>query len=1707
MDKLKLIELVMSTLYKNAPNKPRTAIVRGGLLFVLFILLGIGVGYGQTIVIDDGDGVNTSETGTFDTFTVVLDTQPATDVVLNVVSGNTNEGTVDFSTLTFTNANWNIEQTITVTGMDDDIIDGTQPYNISIEVNDSVSDDTFDGLSEVISAQNTDNDSAGITITETDGNTVTSEDGTTDTFSVVLDAQPTSDVVLNVASDDVGEGTVSPSILTFTSGDWDTPQEVTITGVDDTIIDGDQSYNVTVSVNDGSSDDAFDGLFETVPASNADNDSASFSIVETDGSTNTSEDGTTDTFTVVLDAQPTTDVVLDVVSGNTDEGTVDFGTLTFTNTNWDTPQTVTVTGVDDAIVDGTVTYNITVSVNATNSDNAFDSLSDQLVPVENADDDTASIIITQTDGGTVTSEDGTTDTFEVLLGAQPTSDVVLNISSSDTGEGDVSTSQLTFTNANWDTSQEIAVTGVDDNIIDGTQPYNITISVDNSVSDDAFDGLLEVVSAQNTDNDSASITITETDGNTVTSEDGTTDTFSVILDAQPTSDVVLNVASDDVGEGTVSPSILTFTSGDWDTLQEVTITGVDDTIIDGDQSYNVTVSVNDGSSDDAFDGLFETVPASNADNDSASFSIVETDGSTNTSEDGATDTFTVVLDIQPTSNVVFDIESDDTGEGTVSTAILTFTPANWDTPQMVTVTGEDDFIIDGAQTFAVNVDVNNTNSDDAFDNLAETVSVTNSDDDVAGFTIVESDGETLTSEAGTTDTFTVVLNRRTLIGNVVFDITSDDVGEGTVSPSTLTFTTGNWNVPQTVTVTGVDDAIVDGLQPYNINVSVAAGSALSYLGVSDQNVSAENIDDDSASVTIANASGNEDDGPITVSATLNNEVTGGFTVNVSSADGTATIASSDYTSVNETLTFAGNAGEVQTFDVIPTADALIEGDETLEVSMSGLGGTAFTIDISDTATVTINNDDSCAAGTTAPSLNDVGKEFCVASFDDFTQDLDNYVDEAAPIGTELVWSSNPDSSVTADYLASSVVTGTQVVNNNTYYGFYYDSLNNCASPNTVTVQLSVNEEPNPGTTTGASVCADSSNGGTTIDLDNQLSGADPGLWSITMDPSGGAITIDADNVVNFDGQPLGDYIFTYTATAEGVCSDKTVNLIITVDDCSGPCDAGNTAPTFNGDDTTIEFCDEVNTDLSSYVSSTAPAGTTLIWSTSSEPSETGAHLNSSNVVEPGTYYGFYYDEVNDCGSPVLAITLVRNFTPTIDTTSGDSSCDAAMLTLTANASVADESTVSYTWYDAPTGGNIVGTSATYTTNTLTETTSFYVSASANGCESDRVEVVATITDTPNAGTATNTSACNVAGNGGPNVIDLDDTLIGADPGTWAIITDPSNGDLSIGSDNNIDFTGLATGDYVFEYTTATEAPCLPTSVQVTISVSDCTVDTDGDGLTDGEETNLGTDPNNPDTDGDGLTDGEEVLAVDDPSTDAVPENATDPLDACDPFLTPDCNPEDIDLAITKEVNETEVLLNSNITFTIIVENTTMDRVLDIVVSDLLGNEYQYQSSTPSKGSYDETTGEWIIDELDAEEQVTLEISVTVTESGALENTANLVSSFPNDGIADNNTATVQIQVNRSGCEDPGTICTIFSPNGDGRNDTLTLVDHTSYPNNSFEVFDRYGNSVFQMNGYDSSWDGTGKNGDLPKGTYFYVLDLNGDGTDVVKGWIQIVRNN
>ena len=117
-------------------------------------------------------------------------------------------------------------------------------------------------------------------------------------------------------------------------------------------------------------------------------DTAAYTLSTTTASV--TEAGSTATFTVVLDTQPLSDVVLTVVSADTGETTVSPATLTFTTANWDTTQTVTVTGVDDSIDDDNQDTTVTIAVDDDNSDNAFDGLADQTVTATTTDDDTVS---------------------------------------------------------------------------------------------------------------------------------------------------------------------------------------------------------------------------------------------------------------------------------------------------------------------------------------------------------------------------------------------------------------------------------------------------------------------------------------------------------------------------------------------------------------------------------------------------------------------------------------------------------------------------------------------------------------------------------------------------------------------------------------------------------------------------------------------------------------------------------------------------------------------------------------------------------------------------------------------------------------------------------------------------------------------------------------------------------------------------------------------------------------------------------------------------------------------------------------------------------------------------------------------------------------------------------------------------------------------
>ena len=673
-----------------------------------------------------------SEAGTSDTFTVALTAEPTSDVVLTVTASALDEATVDVASLTFTPSNWNAPQTVTVTGVDDSLLDGAQASTVTLSVDDGASDNDFDPLADiVVSVSTVDDDTAGIAITESSGSSDVSESGSTDTFDVVLNASPATDVVLTILSADTGEATVDKASLTFTPANWDTAQTVTITGADDVAVDGEQTTLITVSVDTSLSDDDYDSVpNQSVSVATADNDTAGFSVTESGGETVVSESGSTDTLDVVLTAQPLGDVVF-TISASGDEASLSASSLTFNATNWNVVQTVTVTGLDDVTVDGDQSTTVTIAVDPANSDDAFDALASQSVSATTVDNDTAGFSVTESGGETVVSESGSTDTFDIALTGQPLGDVVFTITTGSGDEASFSAASLTFNASNWNVAQTVTVTGLDDDVVDGDQSTTVTIAIDPSQTTDAFDTLAsQAVTATTTDDDTAGLVFSHTAGSTAVSEPATTDDFQVALTAQPLSSVVLTLTVNDATEASVDKATLTFTSSNWNSPQTVTVSGVDDPTVDGEQASTITIAVDAANSDDVFDAVAsQDLPITTADDDTAGFHVTETNGDTVVNEAGTTDTLNVVLTSQPLSPVIITVDSSDVGEATVSSTSLTFTPSNWNNPQAVTVTGVDDGLSDGDQTSTITFAINDALSDDAFDPLSDQSLTATTEDD------------------------------------------------------------------------------------------------------------------------------------------------------------------------------------------------------------------------------------------------------------------------------------------------------------------------------------------------------------------------------------------------------------------------------------------------------------------------------------------------------------------------------------------------------------------------------------------------------------------------------------------------------------------------------------------------------------------------------------------------------------------------------------------------------------------------------------------------------------------------------------------------------------------------------------------------------------------------------------------------------------------
>lgn len=315
-----------------------------------------------------------------------------------------------------------------------------------------------------------------------------------------------------------------------------------------------------------------------------------------------------------------------------------------------------------------------------------------------------------------------------------------------------------------------------------------------------------------------------------TTEAGSTATFTITLDepiicADPEAEcnVTIPISSSDTSEGVLLESEVVFADDAWHETRTVTVTGVADDIDDGDVAYTIVLGAVTSESE-YYNGFNPTdVTVTNTDDDTAAI-LTETTVD-DTSESVHAGEVEVVLDSEPTANVTIGVYSGDATEGTVSPEELTFTPENWNEPQLIEVIGVDDFIDDGLVAYDILFEPA-VSEDENYNGLvgAPAGMYTADDDDTAGIALAQT-GTTVLEGSEATDEYQlsfVLESEPTAAVTITLD--SDEQIQFDVNQ--LTFEPEEWNTPQYVYVTAVNDAVVEDETVSTINFTVTSDDVL-----------------------------------------------------------------------------------------------------------------------------------------------------------------------------------------------------------------------------------------------------------------------------------------------------------------------------------------------------------------------------------------------------------------------------------------------------------------------------------------------------------------------------------------------------------------------------------------------------------------------------------------------------------------------------------------------------------------------------------------------------------------------------------------------------------------------------------------------------------------------------------------------------------------
>lgn len=793
---------------------------------------------------------------------VTLSSEPVKPVRIDFASTLLTECAMITDHVILTAANWRDGVLATVQAVDEDVDDGDQICTVQTIAS---SDDPIYHNFVVADPPVTviDNDVSGVAVTPT--SITVSEPNTTNNFSLKLTSKPAQPVKINLSSSDTGECRVSTNSVTLDSTNWNVSVVVPVTAVDDAIDDGDQPCSIRTSVT--SNDQKYNGVAADDVAVTVQDDSDTAGMIVSATTLTISEPSGTMNYQFSLNSQPVSSVVVNLTTSDASECSVP-ASITLNSSNWRTGLSVKVTAVDDFIIDRA--QSCVIRATGSSNDAKYAGMKAADVTATVLDNDTAGAIFTP-DQTSMSEKDGSIFLVTKLT-SQPYAPVTINLNNDDATECAVPSS-VTLDASNWQSGVGVTIHSVDDDLDDETKRCTIQSTVNSSDTD--YQGLaVASLTLDVTDDESAGFVVTPNE--LTVSEPNSTNDFVVALTSEPTATVTITLTSRDLTE-CQGPATLQLDKNNWRTGVAATITAVDDRIADDARSCAMAMMA--ASSDGDYHGLpLPDLAVTVEDDDRAGVTIAPAQ-LTVQEPDGA-DTFTITLTSEPTATVTIALAASDAGECAMP-AQVTLDETNWEQGVAVPVNALDDLIDDGDQSCVVQTSVSSADAHYAGIAAADVTTTVQDDGDTAGV-IVGTKALTV-SEPASSQTYTVVLTSEPAMPVTLSMTPANNQCSATKS---LLFTAANWQVPQSVTVTAVDDLIVDGARLCTLNTAATSGDS-GYHGIAVDTVAVTVQDDgDTAGILVTPATLNlsEPSGQATIALALTSQPTATVEIALTSAD-------------------------------------------------------------------------------------------------------------------------------------------------------------------------------------------------------------------------------------------------------------------------------------------------------------------------------------------------------------------------------------------------------------------------------------------------------------------------------------------------------------------------------------------------------------------------------------------------------------------------------------------------------------------------------------------------------------------------------------------------------------------------------------------------------------------------------------------------------